>query len=211
MHLPLLIAYHHIAYHHIAYHHIAYHPVRYKSVPSRPISSPHVPSRLFPSLSHPFTLLSSSSHFTATLTHSISHRPPPLHLSPPSTKSSLTAIQVWDRRTLGLSALRPRPIGCFAGHKQGIAFIDGMGDSRWVLIYYTLYRCSIHSQPFLFVCRQPYLLVIRVSQYFFPEHLIFGAMKQTSRRYFLTQSKDNFIGLWDLRKVPVITLPGYPS
>ena len=149
------------------------HTITSHTIPSDPNPSIPVPSHLLMSLlasshhCHPFTLLSSGFHFTATLAHSISHRPPPLHISLPSTKSSLTAIQVWDRRTLGLSALRPRPIGCFAGHKQGIAFIDGMGDSRWVLIYYTLYRCSIHSQPFLFVCRQPYLLVIRVSQYLF--------------------------------------------
>uniref|UniRef100_A0A1I7YMQ4 WD_REPEATS_REGION domain-containing protein n=1 Tax=Steinernema glaseri TaxID=37863 RepID=A0A1I7YMQ4_9BILA len=41
--------------------------------------------------------------------------------------------KVWDRRILADSTHTPAPVGVFAGHKDGITFIDARGDDRYVL------------------------------------------------------------------------------
>ncbi|TKR63444.1 hypothetical protein L596_027276 [Steinernema carpocapsae] len=41
--------------------------------------------------------------------------------------------KVWDRRILADSTHTPSPVGVFAGHRDGITFIDARGDDRYVL------------------------------------------------------------------------------
>lgn len=44
----------------------------------------------------------------------------------------MSKFQVWDRRTMGEFG-RALPVGVFAGHRDGITFIDSRGDDRYFL------------------------------------------------------------------------------
>ena len=39
--------------------------------------------------------------------------------------------KIWDRRSLRES--NPRPVGVFAGHRDGLTYIDPRGDGRYLL------------------------------------------------------------------------------
>lgn len=41
-------------------------------------------------------------------------------------------VKVWDRRTMGEFG-RAQPVGTFAGHRDGITFIDSRGDDKYFL------------------------------------------------------------------------------
>jgi WD repeat-containing protein 23 len=41
-------------------------------------------------------------------------------------------VKVWDRRTMGEFG-KAHPVGVFAGHRDGITFIDSRGDDRYFL------------------------------------------------------------------------------
>lgn len=40
-------------------------------------------------------------------------------------------VKVWDRRVL--NEAYPRPVGVFAGHRNGVTFIDSKGDGRYLI------------------------------------------------------------------------------
>lgn len=80
--------------------------------------------------------------------------------------------KVWDRRTLRED--RPQPVGHLAGHRDGITFIHSKVGGREALI----------NSLSLFV-----------------SHLLFFSfLFQGDARYLISNSKDQSIKLWDIRK-----------
>ena len=117
--------------------------------------------------------------------------------------------KVWDRRTL--SETNPTPVGIFAGHKDGITYMDVKVD---------IALAEFNSHHVLYICNTLNVHMHGTHKYMHTHTHMHGTHKhmhththmhtrtrthththtQDDGRYLITNSKDQSIKLWDMRR-----------
>ena len=102
--------------------------------------------------------------------------------------------KVWDRRTL--SETRPTPVGILAGHKDGITYIDA---KVWTLTTGTPTHPHTHTPTYPHHTHAHTTHTHHTPASFFSPPSP-NTHAQGDSRYLITNSKDQSIKLWDVRK-----------